>query len=78
MIWYAMFVPQSFKLPFNQIFIVFIKIHANSLSSLVAQANFSSSNLNIFVRQPDGSYTGDALDSPKGDQDQKPYGFWSN
>ncbi|XP_047950500.1 protein MEI2-like 2 [Salvia hispanica] len=40
--------------------------------------NFSSSNLNIFVRQPDGSYTGDALDSPKGDQDQKPYGFWSN
>ncbi|XP_042007429.1 protein MEI2-like 5 [Salvia splendens] len=41
-------------------------------------SNFSSSNLNIFVRQPDGSYTGDALDSPKGDQDQKPYGFWSN
>ncbi|KAL1555721.1 protein MEI2-like 5 [Salvia divinorum] len=41
-------------------------------------ANFSSSNLNIFVHQPDGSYVGDALDSPKGEQDHKPYGFWSN
>ncbi|KAL1561063.1 protein MEI2-like 5 [Salvia divinorum] len=35
-------------------------------------ANFSSSNLNIFVRRPDGSYIEDALDSPKGDQDHKP------
>ncbi|KAL1561061.1 Protein MEI2-like 2 [Salvia divinorum] len=35
-------------------------------------ANFSSSNLNIFVRRPDGSYIEDALDSPKGDQDRKP------
>ncbi|KZV52913.1 hypothetical protein F511_31507 [Dorcoceras hygrometricum] len=26
----------------------------------------SSGNLNIFIRQPDGSYAGDSLDSPKG------------
>ncbi|KAL1560553.1 protein MEI2-like 5 [Salvia divinorum] len=37
-------------------------------------AAFSSSNLNIFVRQPDGSYIGDSLDSPKSDPDEKLYG----
>ncbi|XP_057796116.1 protein MEI2-like 2 isoform X4 [Salvia miltiorrhiza] len=30
---------------------------------------FPSGNLNIFIRQPDGSYLGDSLDSPKGDPD---------
>ncbi|KAH6788822.1 MEI2-like protein 5 [Perilla frutescens var. frutescens] len=33
-------------------------------------ASFSSGNLNIFIRQPDGSYVGDSLDSPKGDPDE--------
>ncbi|KAK4484587.1 hypothetical protein RD792_007171 [Penstemon davidsonii] len=28
-----------------------------------------SGNMNIFIRQPDGSYAGDSLDSPKGDSD---------
>ncbi|XP_041994320.1 protein MEI2-like 5 [Salvia splendens] len=37
-------------------------------------AAFSSSNLNIFVRQPDGSYIGDSLDSPRSDPDEKLYG----
>ncbi|XP_038887577.1 protein MEI2-like 5 [Benincasa hispida] len=31
-----------------------------------------SSNLNICIRQPDGSYSGDSLDSPKGHPDEKP------
>ncbi|KAK6142270.1 hypothetical protein DH2020_022618 [Rehmannia glutinosa] len=31
--------------------------------------SFPSGNLNIFIRQPDGSYSGDSLDSPKGDPD---------
>ncbi|XP_073061026.1 protein MEI2-like 5 isoform X1 [Primulina eburnea] len=31
----------------------------------------SSGNLNIFIRQPDGSYAGDSLDSPEGDPDEK-------
>ncbi|KAL7143595.1 hypothetical protein ABFS83_08G202400 [Erythranthe nasuta] len=31
--------------------------------------NFPSGNLNIFIRQPDGSYIGDSLDSPRGDFD---------
>ncbi|KAH6836455.1 MEI2-like protein 5 [Perilla frutescens var. hirtella] len=30
---------------------------------------FPSGNLNIFIRQPDGTYAGDSLDSPKGDPD---------
>lgn len=30
-----------------------------------------SGNLNIFIRQPDGSYAGDSLDSPKGDSEEK-------
>ncbi|KAG6407796.1 hypothetical protein SASPL_130794 [Salvia splendens] len=30
---------------------------------------FPSGNLNIFIRQPDGSYLGDSLDSPRGDSD---------
>ncbi|KAK6142286.1 hypothetical protein DH2020_022634 [Rehmannia glutinosa] len=34
-----------------------------------AQESFPSGNLNIFIRQPDGSYSGDSLDSPKGDPD---------
>ncbi|XP_073028279.1 protein MEI2-like 5 isoform X1 [Primulina eburnea] len=29
--------------------------------------SFSSGNLNVFIRQPDGSYAGDSLDSPKDD-----------
>ncbi|KAL0328317.1 UNVERIFIED_CONTAM: protein MEI2-like 2 [Sesamum calycinum] len=29
---------------------------------------FPSGNLNIFIRQPDGTYAGDSLDSPRGDQ----------
>ncbi|KAK4420938.1 protein MEI2-like 2 [Sesamum alatum] len=29
---------------------------------------FPSANLNIFIRQPDGTYAGDSLDSPQGDQ----------
>ncbi|XP_011082913.1 protein MEI2-like 2 [Sesamum indicum] len=33
---------------------------------------FPTGNLNIFIRQPDGSYAGDSLDSPKGcDPDEK-------
>ncbi|GER29216.1 RNA-binding protein [Striga asiatica] len=35
---------------------------------------FSSGNLNIFIRQPDGSYAGDSLDSPTGEPDEKLYG----
>lgn len=35
------------------------------------QELFPSSNLNICIRQPDGSYTGDSLDSPKGNLDEK-------
>ncbi|XP_057743705.1 protein MEI2-like 2 [Arachis stenosperma] len=35
------------------------------------QENFLSSNLNICIRQPDGSYSGDLLESPKGDWDEK-------
>ncbi|XP_073058333.1 protein MEI2-like 5 [Primulina eburnea] len=31
----------------------------------------SSGNLNIFIRQPDGSYAGDSLDSPNGVSDDK-------
>ncbi|XP_059301253.1 protein MEI2-like 2 [Lycium ferocissimum] len=31
-----------------------------------------SSNLNICIRRPDGSYSGDSLDSPTGDLDVKP------
>ncbi|XP_052177779.1 protein MEI2-like 2 isoform X2 [Diospyros lotus] len=30
------------------------------------------SNLNICIRQPDGSYSGDVLESPKGNLDEKP------
>ncbi|XP_051125716.1 protein MEI2-like 2 [Andrographis paniculata] len=30
-----------------------------------------SGNLNVFIRQADGSYAGDSLDSPKGDLDEK-------
>ncbi|XP_021811688.1 protein MEI2-like 2 isoform X1 [Prunus avium] len=36
------------------------------------QETFLSRNLNICIRQPDGSYLGDSLDSPKGDLDEKP------
>ncbi|XP_054797052.1 protein MEI2-like 2 isoform X2 [Prosopis cineraria] len=35
------------------------------------QGPFFSSNLNICIRQPDGSYSGDMLESPKGDLDDK-------
>ncbi|KAK7387032.1 hypothetical protein VNO78_27501 [Psophocarpus tetragonolobus] len=35
------------------------------------QEHFLSSNLNICIRQPDGSYSGDLLESPKGNSDQK-------
>ncbi|GER53416.1 RNA-binding protein [Striga asiatica] len=31
---------------------------------------FPSGNLNIFIRQPDGSYAGDSLDSPTGEPDE--------
>ncbi|XP_019194150.1 PREDICTED: protein MEI2-like 2 [Ipomoea nil] len=31
-----------------------------------------SSNLNVCIRRPDGSYTGDSLDSPKDNLDEKP------
>ncbi|XP_073148316.1 protein MEI2-like 2 isoform X2 [Henckelia pumila] len=33
--------------------------------------HFPPGNLNILIRQPDGSYTGDSLDSPKGDPDSQ-------
>ncbi|XP_073272658.1 protein MEI2-like 2 isoform X1 [Primulina huaijiensis] len=33
--------------------------------------HFPPGNLNILIRQPDGSYTGDFLDSPKGDPDSQ-------
>ncbi|KAK7316710.1 hypothetical protein RJT34_00373 [Clitoria ternatea] len=35
------------------------------------QEHFLSSNLNICIRQPDGSYSGDLLESPKGSLDEK-------
>ncbi|RDX94771.1 Protein MEI2-like 2, partial [Mucuna pruriens] len=35
------------------------------------QEHFLSSNLNICIRQPDGSYSGDLLESPKGYSDLK-------
>ncbi|KAK7305018.1 hypothetical protein VNO77_42916 [Canavalia gladiata] len=35
------------------------------------QEHFLSSNLNICIRQPDGSYSGDLLESSKGDLDEK-------
>lgn len=63
------------RFPFAIPFVIDIQI-ANLLSSLATQATFSSNNLNIFIRQPDGSYLGDSLDSPKGDQDEKLYGSW--
>ncbi|XP_058788250.1 protein MEI2-like 2 isoform X2 [Vicia villosa] len=34
------------------------------------QEHFLSSNLNICIRQPDGSYSGDMLESPKGNSDE--------
>ncbi|XAR52794.1 hypothetical protein NMG60_11021069 [Bertholletia excelsa] len=37
----------------------------------VDQEPILSSNLNICIRQPDGSYSGDTLESPKGDPDEK-------
>ncbi|XP_059284704.1 protein MEI2-like 2 [Lycium ferocissimum] len=37
------------------------------------QEPLPSNNLNICVRLPDGSYSGDSLDSPKGDLDEKLY-----
>ncbi|KAK8357467.1 hypothetical protein V6Z12_A05G420800 [Gossypium hirsutum] len=36
------------------------------------QEHFLSCNLNICIRQPDGSYSGDSLESPKGLLDEKP------
>ncbi|GLT26307.1 hypothetical protein SLA2020_013880 [Shorea laevis] len=36
------------------------------------QEPFLSSNLNICIRQPDGSYSADSLDSPKGNPDERP------
>ncbi|KAA8526209.1 hypothetical protein F0562_008052 [Nyssa sinensis] len=36
------------------------------------QEPLPSSNLNICIRQPDGSYSGDSLESPKGILDEKP------
>ncbi|KAA8526208.1 hypothetical protein F0562_008053 [Nyssa sinensis] len=36
------------------------------------QEPLPSSNLNICIRQPDGSYSGDSLESPKGNLDEKP------
>ncbi|KAJ0110413.1 hypothetical protein Patl1_01463 [Pistacia atlantica] len=38
----------------------------------VDQEPFLSGNLNIFIRQPDGSYAGDSLESLKGNLDEKP------
>ncbi|KAK4278967.1 hypothetical protein QN277_016736 [Acacia crassicarpa] len=38
---------------------------------IVDQEPFLLSNLNICIRQPDGSYSGDLLESPKGDLDDK-------
>lgn len=37
----------------------------------VDQEPFLSSNLNICIRQPDGSYIGDSLESPKGNMDDE-------
>ncbi|KAL5582587.1 hypothetical protein UlMin_015029 [Ulmus minor] len=37
----------------------------------IDQEPFISSNLNICIRQPDGSYLGDLLDSPKGNPDER-------
>nr|XP_012567615.1 protein MEI2-like 2 isoform X3 [Cicer arietinum] len=34
------------------------------------QEHFLSSNLNICIRQPDGTYSGDLLESPKGNSDE--------
>ncbi|XVE86261.1 hypothetical protein DITRI_Ditri18aG0021300 [Diplodiscus trichospermus] len=36
------------------------------------QEHLLTSNLNICIRQPDGSYSGDSLESPKGILDEKP------
>jgi len=38
----------------------------------VDQEPLLSSNLNICIRQPDGSYSGDSLDSPRSNLDEKP------
>ncbi|KAH7859949.1 hypothetical protein Vadar_007441 [Vaccinium darrowii] len=38
----------------------------------VDQEPLLSSNLNICIRQPDGSYSGDSLDSPRSNPDEKP------
>ncbi|XP_027333821.1 protein MEI2-like 2 isoform X1 [Abrus precatorius] len=35
------------------------------------QEHFLSSNLNICIRQPDGSYSGDLMESPKGNSEEK-------
>ncbi|XP_075668275.1 protein MEI2-like 2 [Castanea sativa] len=39
---------------------------------IVDQEPFLSSNLNICIRQPDGSYSGDSLESPKEILDERP------
>ena len=39
---------------------------------VILQEHILSSNLNICIRQPDGSYSGDSLESPKDLLDEKP------
>ncbi|KAJ7965087.1 Protein MEI2-like [Quillaja saponaria] len=47
-----------------------ILFHSEGLET-GSQEPFLSSNLNICIRQPDGSYSCDMLDSPKGNLDEK-------
>ncbi|KAL5731950.1 Protein MEI2-like 2 [Ranunculus cassubicifolius] len=44
-----------------------ILFHSEEVGDQIFQESFPSNNLNILVRQPDGSYTGDSPDSPRDD-----------
>ncbi|KAI4385078.1 hypothetical protein MLD38_003141 [Melastoma candidum] len=50
-----------------------ILFHSEGQETVDQQPLFTG-NLNIYIRQADGSYSGDLLESPKGDLDEKPDG----
>ncbi|PIA41410.1 hypothetical protein AQUCO_02200076v1 [Aquilegia coerulea] len=45
-----------------------ILFHSEEVGNQIIQEPFPSNNLNILVRQPDGSYMGDSPDSPRNDE----------